>query len=69
MRRCIFLVAATATAFFSLSTSARELCTLIADADSGQALLQRGPLSAGDDPCCTPSANYYTACQADFHVA
>ena len=43
MRRFISLVAATAAAFFSLSTSARELCTLITDADSGQTLLQRGP--------------------------
>ena len=43
MRRCFTLLAATAATFLSFNASARELCTIIADANSGKPLLQRGP--------------------------
>lgn len=45
MRNRVLQVAATAAAvlFSAPFATARELCTLIADADSGQVLLQRGP--------------------------
>jgi beta-lactamase class D len=46
MRRLLPLAAAMAAALFSLQAGARELCTLIADAATGQPVLERGAACA-----------------------